>query len=45
MKGVISMESQTEAFPGDTPVDPQRIVENQRRFDTYPPELSEGDLI
>jgi len=31
-------ETLAEAFPGDTPVDPQRIVEIQRRFDTYPPD-------
>jgi mannose-6-phosphate isomerase-like protein (cupin superfamily) len=37
-------EALAEAFPGDTPVDPQRIVEIQRRFDTYPPELLKGDL-
>jgi mannose-6-phosphate isomerase-like protein (cupin superfamily) len=37
-------ETLAEAFPGDTPVNPQRIVKIQRSFDTYPPELFEGDL-
>jgi mannose-6-phosphate isomerase-like protein (cupin superfamily) len=37
-------EALARAFPGDTPVDPQTIVEIQRRFDTYPLDSFEGDL-